>query len=183
MAALAPRFRPRDASIPLTCTNAVAIRTPVPKCLQMKNVLAGTLTHLTFFATTGKPAPRREAAKTRTRSMLLVDNTRPGVVGRECPSRLTQGRNVEAKIILANLLTAPTRRLSRHEVDLGDRCSHIIGHCVFSSGVSGSWTQGGYFQGWGSSRLLTQNENEANFLLKQHKTQKEYQRSRPAASI
>lgn len=43
----------------LTCTNAVAIRTPVPKCLQAKKTFGGTLSHLIFFAATGKPAPTK----------------------------------------------------------------------------------------------------------------------------
>ena len=181
MTASAPRFRPLDAAIPLTCTNAVAIRTPVPKCLQMKNVLAGTLTHLTFFATTGKPAPRREAAKTMTGSRLLVDNT-TGSGGRERPSRLTQRRNVEAKIILANLLAAPTRRLSRHEVDLGDRCSHIFGHCVVFSGVRNLGLRGDILKA-GAAPGFSPSTKTKQFPLKEHKKQKEYQRSRPAASI
>lgn len=59
-----------EAIIPLrcirTCTKAVAIRTPVPKCLHAKNILAGIFTHFTFFATTGKPAPKQEKPKTKT---------------------------------------------------------------------------------------------------------------------
>ena len=48
------------------CTKAVAIRTPVPKCLQKKNTFGGIFNDLNFFATTGKPAPKIEALKTRT---------------------------------------------------------------------------------------------------------------------
>jgi hypothetical protein len=50
----------------LTWTNAVAIKTPVPKCLQKKNTFGGIFIHLTFFATTGNPAPPIEAANTIT---------------------------------------------------------------------------------------------------------------------
>lgn len=49
-----------------TWTKAVAMSTPVPKCLQAKKTFSGTLNHLTLFAATGKPAPRMEAARTRT---------------------------------------------------------------------------------------------------------------------
>src|SRR5690349_6545752 len=68
--------------VPLTWTNAVAISTPVPKCLQMKNVFAGTLTHLTFFARTGKPAPKMDAARTRTgrKCQLLVLHSSRGAL-------------------------------------------------------------------------------------------------------
>lgn len=41
----------------LTWTNAVAISTPVPKCLQAKNILGGIFSCLYFFAATGNPAP------------------------------------------------------------------------------------------------------------------------------
>lgn len=41
----------------LTCTNAVATKTPVPKCLQAKNNFGGTFKPLIFLAATGKPAP------------------------------------------------------------------------------------------------------------------------------
>lgn len=40
-----------------TWTKAVAINTPVPKCLHAKKILGGIFTHDTFFATTGNPAP------------------------------------------------------------------------------------------------------------------------------
>jgi hypothetical protein len=53
-------------AIRLTWTNAVAIKTPVPKCLQKKKIGGGIFIHLTFFATTGNPAPPIEAAKTMT---------------------------------------------------------------------------------------------------------------------
>jgi hypothetical protein len=49
-----------------TWTKAVAIKTPVPKCLQKKNIVGGILRNLNFFATTGKPAPKQEKARTRT---------------------------------------------------------------------------------------------------------------------
>jgi len=48
------------------CTKAVAMSTPVPKCLHIKNAFCGTFNHETFFAATGKPAPNSEAAKTMT---------------------------------------------------------------------------------------------------------------------
>jgi hypothetical protein len=48
----------------LTWTKAVAIRTPVPKCLQKKKTFGGIFIHLTFFATTGNPQPPIEAKKT-----------------------------------------------------------------------------------------------------------------------
>jgi hypothetical protein len=54
----------------LTWTKAVAIRTPVPKCLQKKKIFGGIFIHLTFFATTGKPQPPIDAKKTMTVLML-----------------------------------------------------------------------------------------------------------------
>lgn len=50
-----------------TWTKAVAIRTPVPKCLQKKKTFGGIFIHLTFLATTGKPQPPIDAKKTMTR--------------------------------------------------------------------------------------------------------------------
>lgn len=35
----------------------MAISTPVPKCLQAKNILGGIFNCLYFFAATGNPAP------------------------------------------------------------------------------------------------------------------------------
>jgi hypothetical protein len=52
----------------------VAIKTPVPKCLQKKKIGGGIFIHLTFFATTGNPAPPIEAAKTMTVWLLLDGN-------------------------------------------------------------------------------------------------------------
>lgn len=57
----------------LTWTKAVAIRTPVPKCLQKKKTFGGIFIHLTFLATTGKPAPKMDAKKTMTRGGLACD--------------------------------------------------------------------------------------------------------------
>jgi hypothetical protein len=48
---------PRGGRYQLTCTKAVAISTPVPKCLQAKKTFGGILSHLSFFAATGKPQP------------------------------------------------------------------------------------------------------------------------------
>jgi hypothetical protein len=50
----------------LTWTKAVAIKTPVPKCLQKKKSFGGIFIHLTFLATTGKPQPPIDAKKTMT---------------------------------------------------------------------------------------------------------------------
>jgi hypothetical protein len=49
------------------------MRTPVPKCLQAKKTLSGTLSHLSFFAATGKPAPKIEAPITKTISILEIE--------------------------------------------------------------------------------------------------------------
>lgn len=57
----------------LTWTNAVAIRTPVPKCLHAKKTLGGTFNHLTFLAITGNPAPAStQSVSGPTRSSSLV---------------------------------------------------------------------------------------------------------------
>jgi hypothetical protein len=60
-----------------TCTKAVAISTPVPKCLQKKKIGGGIFIHLTFFAMTGKPAPKILAAKTMTVAVSM--DMQPGV--------------------------------------------------------------------------------------------------------
>lgn len=73
---------------------------------------------------------------------------------------------MKGKIVLARLLAAPTRRLSTHEIHLGDRGGHIFGHCILFSSK-----RRGKLKGRSSSRLLAQSENEY-FCLKRKTTKK-----------
>jgi len=112
----------------LTWTNAVATRTPVPKCLQAKKTLDGTLSHLTFFAKTGKPAPKMENINTRT-----SDNwSAPVILETDIINslyshfvQLTQPQDVNADIVFANELTATALRFAfLYRTSLGSPLGH-----------------------------------------------------------
>jgi hypothetical protein len=81
-----------------TCTKAVAIRTPVPKCFVKKNTFGGMCIHVTFFATTGKPQPPILATNTMTdhvsKAISMVETL------------LTNSRNVKRHVITIGTLGA-----------------------------------------------------------------------------
>lgn len=72
---------------PGTWANAVAISTPVPKCLQAKNMGMGILNHLIFFAATGNPAPYHGVS--RVPSYRETDD-RPATLARKTMTRCGQ---------------------------------------------------------------------------------------------
>jgi hypothetical protein len=93
----------------LTWTKAVAIRTPVPKCLQKKKIFGGIFIHLTFLATTGKPQPPIDAKNTMTINVLVSAKT-----GREIS--LTNRSDVQREVVVSAIRLTPAHRLlhSRH---------------------------------------------------------------------
>jgi hypothetical protein len=122
-----------NGNIELTWTKAVAINTPVPKCLQKKKIVGGIFKLLNFLATTGNPAPKQENARTRTGSISMYR--------REVPIHvlLTEANNMQRQIVL---LLGPSwltpalwlsgyhdrcRWYCRGHVDRRYHCRHIRG--------------------------------------------------------
>lgn len=96
-------------------TKAVAMSTPVPKCLQKKKTFGGIFIHLIFFATTGKPAPKMEAMNTMTWNVLVMYHQIASYV-------LTNCSNVQRKVVSSSIrLTATLRFLH-------------VGHCELQNG-------------------------------------------------
>ena len=91
----------------LTCTNAVAMMTPVPKCLQKKNTGAGILRPEKFLANIGNPALAIEATSTMTATHLGY--TFSSRVARLAlgACELTQSQNMNASVIFSRSAAAP----------------------------------------------------------------------------
>jgi hypothetical protein len=101
----------------LTWTKAVAIRTPVPKCLQKKKIFGGIFIQLTFLATTGKPQPPMDAKNTMTMDLLV--GAKPGRW-----TSLTNCSDVQRKVIDSAICLASAHGFlhSRHVEQYKIRC-------------------------------------------------------------
>lgn len=87
----------------------MAIRTPVPKCLQKKNTFGGIFIHLTFLATTGKPQPPMDAKNTMT--VVASANWK----AHKYLDSLTDCSDVQRKVILGAIRPATAHWLFGHD--------------------------------------------------------------------